>query len=255
MERPGDTAAHFSRLAERYAASESHAAGDDLAIVRAFAAPRASDRHLDVATGAGHTALRIAPDVALTVASDVAPGMLASARRLAEGRGLANLRTLFADAARLPFRDGSLDLVTCRIAPHHFPDLGAFLAETARVLAPGGRAVIEDSLAPDDRAERAFLHEIEARRDPTHLRSLTRGEWRESFLSAGLRVIDEKVHHLSRGYDAWMERSGLAQAEIAELSDRILATDEPVRAPFFRVESGRITRFVDDKLIVRLERA
>jgi hypothetical protein len=51
-----DTAAHFSRQAEAYAASPSHARGADLDIVAEFAAPGADDICLDVACGPGHTA-------------------------------------------------------------------------------------------------------------------------------------------------------------------------------------------------------
>ena len=63
---------------------------------------------LDVATGAGHTALAFAPHVAKVTATDITDEMLAEARKLAESRGLANVRTLFAKAEDLPFPDTSL---------------------------------------------------------------------------------------------------------------------------------------------------
>jgi SAM-dependent methyltransferase len=47
-----------------------------------------------------------------------------------------------ADVAALPFRGGVFDGALCTLAVHHFPDLGAVLAEARRVLAPRGRLVI-----------------------------------------------------------------------------------------------------------------
>ncbi len=82
--------------------------------------------------------------------------------------------------AALPFADAShgagFDLVTCRIAPHRFADVPAFLAKVTRVLAPGGRFVLEDSQAPNDPEIAAFLEDLERRRDPTHVHSLSEVE-------------------------------------------------------------------------------
>jgi SAM-dependent methyltransferase len=48
------------------------------------------------------------------------------------------------DVAKLPYRDGSVDLVVSTLSQHHWPDRPAALAELARVLAPGGRIWIYD---------------------------------------------------------------------------------------------------------------
>ena len=98
---------------------------------------------LDVATGAGHTALAFAPHVAKVTATDITEEMLAQAKKLAASRGLGNVKTVPAKAEDLPFPDMSFDLVTCRLAAHHFADVAAFAAEAFRVLIPerpaGGR--------------------------------------------------------------------------------------------------------------------
>ncbi len=181
-----DTAAHFSRQAEAYAASPSHARGADLEIVAEFANPGPADHCLDIACGPGHTALRMARAAGLVIAADIAPGMLETTRRLAAQRGLDNVLVQYAEAAALPFAD-----------------VPGFLAEVARVLAPAGRFVLEDSLAPDDPDTAAFLEDLEKRRDPTHVHSLSGAEWRAAFAGAGLRVTDETV---------WAKRDGLGQA-------------------------------------------
>ena len=90
--------------------------------------PKPSWQALDVATGAGHTAAAFAPHVTRVIASDLTAEMLVEAAKLAKGKGLANMETAPADAEALPFEDARFDLVTCRIAPHHFPDIPTFRA-------------------------------------------------------------------------------------------------------------------------------
>jgi SAM-dependent methyltransferase len=57
-----------------------------------------------------------------------------------------------ADACRLPFPDASFERVLCIEAMFHFASRGAFFAEAARVLAPGGVMVASDILLLDDDA-------------------------------------------------------------------------------------------------------
>ena len=161
--RSRDTAAQFSRQAQAYAESPSHARGADLDILLDFARPAAGERCLDLATGPGHTALRVAAEADLVVGFDIAPGMVEMARRRAAETGAANLRVLVGEVHALPFPAGTFDLVTCRIAPHHFADVPGALAEAARVLRPNGRLVVEDSGYPGHRTPRVaatFDHRV-----------------------------------------------------------------------------------------------
>src|SRR5262245_49326554 len=119
----------FGEAAADYAASEVHASGPSLARLVELVDPKPSWRVLDIGTGAGHTALAFAPRVARVTASDVTEAMLAEAKELAAARGLVNFRTARARAEDLPFPDMSFDLVTCRLAVHHFEYTGAFAEE------------------------------------------------------------------------------------------------------------------------------
>ena len=56
-------------------------------------------------------------------ATDITQEMLDMVKGEAAKRGLANIRTAYAKAEALPFEDESFDLVTCRIAPHHFDSI------------------------------------------------------------------------------------------------------------------------------------
>jgi demethylmenaquinone methyltransferase/2-methoxy-6-polyprenyl-1,4-benzoquinol methylase len=81
------------------------------------------------------------------VGADLSAGMLA-----ANGEGTPVVE---ADAARLPFPDGTFDGVVCGYALRNFTDLEATLAESARVLRPGGRLAALEVDAPASRLLRA----------------------------------------------------------------------------------------------------
>ena len=84
-------------------------------------------------------------------------------------------------AEDLPFADGAFDIAVTRIAPHHFDDVAAAVAELARVT--GDLVIVEDTLYVSEQVEQA-----EQLRDPTHVRSYSEEEWRAFLEGAGLEV-------------------------------------------------------------------
>jgi SAM-dependent methyltransferase len=102
---------------------------------------------LDVASGAGGPALRIAAATGCGVTGiDVHDQAVATARTLASERGLSRVaRFECADAQQpLPFPDASFDAITCIDAINHLPDRPRVVGECARVLRPGGRLLFTD---------------------------------------------------------------------------------------------------------------
>jgi ubiquinone/menaquinone biosynthesis C-methylase UbiE len=98
---------------------------------------------LDAACGTGRYALRLAEAGARVCGVDASEEMLAHARRKATESGIAvDLHHGRLDA--LPFADESFDLVVSALALCHVPAVGTVMREFARVLRPGGRAVISD---------------------------------------------------------------------------------------------------------------
>ena len=69
---------------------------------------------------------------------DYSPDMMAQAQRRAGNLGLCNVQFQQGDVGRLPFADGSFDLVLSLNGFHAFPDKNAAYRETFRVLRPGG---------------------------------------------------------------------------------------------------------------------
>lgn len=216
----------FGPRAEAYVTSADHDAPDELALLVAAADPQPGWLAVDVATGGGHTALAFAPAVARVVATDLTPEMLAAARRLAADRGVP-LSFAAAAAERLPFAAGSVDLVTCRIAPHHFEDPFRFVAEAARVLRVGGVLVVQDHVVPDDAAVAGWIDDFERRRDPSHRRALSEPEWRAAFAAAGLAVTSVRVIRKTHDLVVWAERQGAA---VEPLRARLLAAPPAVAA-------------------------
>ncbi|MBC8098796.1 MAG: methyltransferase domain-containing protein [Armatimonadetes bacterium] len=185
----------FSQYAERYVQSTTHAVGADLQRLVELAQPQPTDLALDIATGGGHTALVFAPLVASVVAGDISAEMLVASRRNHIAKGALNLTYANTDAEKLAFADNSFDLVTCRIAPHHFPDVYRFVVECARVLKPGGRLVIMDQTVPEDDAAARYIDAFERLRDPSHHRIYSESEWRGTYLDAGLTIISSELTH------------------------------------------------------------
>ena len=124
----------FGANARTYITSQPHAKGASLQRLVELVEPQPDWQALDIATAAGHTAFAFAPHVSHVRATDITPQMLDVAREQAATRGIDNVTVEHADADNLPYADGQFDLLTCRIAPHHFPDIGAFLRESVRVL-------------------------------------------------------------------------------------------------------------------------
>lgn len=208
----------FGDYAERYVTSQVHAEGEDLNRLLSMAAPQAHWRVLDVATGGGHTALKFAPHAAHVVASDLTPRMLRAARKFITGQGMTNVSYSAADGENLPFAAGSFDAVTCRIAPHHFPDCFRFVRECARVIKPGGIFLVEDHVHPESDAAARYIDAFEKLRDPSHNRAYAEYEWRGMFLDAGLVI--EQVELLTKEGGKllpWAERQSCGPEVIERL--------------------------------------
>ena len=91
-----------------------------LEVILNFADPKGTEKTLDIATGTGFTAFALAPKVSQVFATDLTPEMVAKASELAQEQAIENVAFSVAAAESLPFTTASLDLVTCRLAPHHF---------------------------------------------------------------------------------------------------------------------------------------
>ena len=184
----------FSQHADYYAQSNSHAEGDTLRVLLDLAEPKGTEKTLDIATGTGFTAFAFALKVAHVVATDLTPEMVLKAAELADERKIKNLAFSVAAAESLPFAEASLDLVTCRLAPHHFQDVRAFLSEVHRVLRTNGLFCMTDSVSPESEKLRVWQNRVEKLRDDSHVYGYPPSAWDTMIKDAGFSI--ERTAHV-----------------------------------------------------------
>jgi ubiquinone/menaquinone biosynthesis C-methylase UbiE len=218
----------YGSVGDAYVKSVGHATGSDLQRMVELAAPRPTDCLLDIATGGGHVARVFAPLVADVVASDLTPEILAE---------------------ELPFGHASFDIVTCRIAPHHFPNPDRFVAEASRVLRPSGRFVLVDSTVPEGDPG-AFFNRFELLHDQSHVRSLTVEAWIGLIENAGLTATNVESFRKRHDFDDWTSRSLMADDDKAVLGRMMQEADDTVRGKFaVEVSDGNLVAFADTKTL------
>jgi len=241
----------FGLNAERYVSSTDHSKGESLDRMLELVDPERDWRVLDIATGGGHTALAFAPRVREVVASDLTQEMLDAAERFIRGKGVSNVRFTEADACSLPFQDAEFDLVTCRVAPHHFPDCARFVREMARVLKPNRIAAVIDNLVPEDRPTADYINDFEKFRDPSHVRAYTAPEWLQFFRAAGFQIEATEMFRKARGFEAWAGLQTVSEPVKAELKRR-LETAPPGAAEALAPEwrEGKLFFYLTEILVV-----
>ena len=248
------TGGRWEKAAEAYATGE-HKAGRELELVVEYAAPTGKERVLDIGTGAGHTALTLAPRVADVVLTDPVDAMLATARRLFQTAGLWNAQFVRASAEQLPFPKASFDIVTTRLSAHHFDDVALAMSQVARVLRPGGIFIFVDTTAPEDPESAAYQDEVELLRDPTHRRIYAEREWIAFCEKAGLHVEKQEVVHKAHDFEPWLERGGEDAATQERVRARFLgAPASAIRDLEIVTVDGHVKSFTDRKLVLSARR-
>ncbi len=237
----------FGRQAHLYAQSTAHRSGEGLDILTEHLAQ--GGRHdliVDVGTGAGFTAFAAAPYAQRVIATDITPQMLAQARKLAGERGLDNVGALLAEAESLPLKDGSVDVVTCRQAAHHFHNLPRALAEARRILKPGGAFLFTDPVSPENDYDDWWLNDVEVRRDPTHIRDLRVSEWRALLAKTGFTVTHTAMARVYHEFNDWVRRANTPAQNVEPLRrDFQSARPSVVEAFGIRQEDGAFYYYWD----------
>jgi ubiquinone/menaquinone biosynthesis C-methylase UbiE len=187
----------FTRQAVPFSTAATITDENALKLIVAAGQPAPDQTMLDVACGGGIVVCAFAPHVRHATGIDMTPAMLERAASLATGRSLANVGFQQGDAAALPYPDATFGIVTTRFSFHHFPDPLTVLREMRRVCAPGGRIVVVDMYASEDRAKAAAWNQLERLRDPSHVRCLSLSELRELFHAAELPTPETTFYKLS----------------------------------------------------------
>ena len=167
--RPGDVAAMFDAVAERYDLLNDILSGGQVRLWRRAVArivgAGPGERVLDVAAGTGTSSLTFTAAGADCVACDFSLGMLRAGRsRLGERETGGRLGFVAGDALRLPFRDETFDAVTISFGLRNVAGPRTALAEMCRVTRPGGRLVVCEfstiTIDPLDKLYRRYLKHV-----------------------------------------------------------------------------------------------
>ena len=224
----------FGEHAVKYRGSRTHLGGENLEIVERYVAKEGHHygHGVDIATGAGFTAFAIAPFTNTVIATDLTAQMLEQVKAIREERGVTNVERARVAAESLPFKDVSLDLLTCRTAPHHFLDLPAWLDEVSRVLKPGGVFVMADTTSPEEPEIAEWMNDVELRRDPSHILNLSPSQWRDAVEEVGLVVTDWELCPVHLEFYDWTQRSGTSDSDTQELRQDFQSASPEVKAAF-----------------------
>ncbi len=241
----------YGAHAQGYVTSAVHAQGESLKRLVELIQPQADWRALDVSTGGGHTALAFAPFVREVIASDLTPQMLEAAEKFIRGQGVMNVEFKIADAENLPFGDGEFDLVTNRIALHHYPDAVKAIQEMARVLKQGGVLGFTDNTVPPSKQLGGIINHFEKVRDPSHNWCYPIERLSRYFEQAGLQVTHTEEASKEMEFETWANRMGCTDETKKELR-RLLDTAPPEALEFFkpRLENDKLWFSIREAILI-----
>jgi SAM-dependent methyltransferase len=163
--------------------------------------------------------------------------------------GMENVHFIQSSADHLPLAENSVSLLTCRIAPHHFPSVPGFLEEVGRVLEPQGHGVIIDSVVPAEEPVDRFINEVEFLRDPSHIRSYTLEQWLAFIEKSSLEIVSVELFERTHMFVEWAGRTGLDELEIKVVEHRFREASPDIRERL-KVqldERGRVLSYTDEK--------
>ena len=194
-------------------------------------APKGQDSVLEVAAGTCACGRSFAPLVQSVVCLDATPSMLQIGKQEAEKSHLNNMT----------FLNDSFTIVFSRLAFHHFTDTDVVFSEMVRVLKPGGKLVMIDMEAADEKM-RQTEDEIETLRDPSHVKNMSKNEMLELFTAHSLQIEQCETTEIQQKLNNWLALTRTPEPirqKITELMKSELAGEEKTGfSPY--VENGKI---------------
>ena len=183
--------------------------------------PQSADSVLEVASGTCACGRSIAPFVRNVTCLDVTEAMLNVGKSKAEEENINNMIFVKGCAENLPFLDNSFDIVISRLAFHHFSDVKVPFKEMVRVLKKGGKFVLIDMEATEEKL-RIIEDEIETLRDPSHIKNLSKREILELYNKNSLNVTKMESTNISVSLENWMNFTGTPENIKVKIREKML---------------------------------
>lgn len=244
----------FGKNAEKYVASESHAKASDLSEMIEWLNLKSTHVALDIATGGGHVTKALSPHVGHVFSTDLTHQMLGAAKKHLD-LTCHNVWYVLADSEFLPFLEETFDIVVCRIAAHHFPNPAKFVDEVGRVLKPGGRFLLIDNVAPEDRQLDEFMNKLEKLRDESHVRCYSTLEWNGWFEKAGLVEKQSILRKKTHNFPVWVRRTTETEEQVQKVEEHILTAEMELQTYFsVTMEQDQIKSLQIDEWMVMLQK-
>ncbi len=228
---------NFDDSAMNYFESSDHKIGDDLDFCKRYFKGIKFNKLLDVATAAGHFSKVFKAN--LKVAADISINMLKVAK---EKNALKNV--VLCNAEEMPFNNNVFDIVTCRIALHHFHYPSNFFKETYRVLKKNGFFVLIDNIVDIDEY---YLNKIELIRDKTHIKSLTVQEIL-SLADKKFRLLSFKNIFKKHNFYEWATRLNPTQDNLNDIEQAFFDLPEYLKQELrVEIDGKKIISYTDKK--------
>lgn len=243
----------FSKHKQSYIDSATHKNQSDLEAIISWLKPDRSQKALDIATGGGHVAKALSSHYGTVFATDLTKDMLQNSASHLTGH--TNIEYVVADAENLPFIDESFNVVTCRIAPHHFPNPDTFIREVNRVMKQNGQFLMIDNIAPEDDALDEFYNTFEKKRDYSHVRALKVSEWETLFHQHDFTIKKRLTRKKNMPFPDWVKRTLQKENDRQAVESYFLQASPEARNHFsVEIRSGSVVSFTIDEYMVLVEK-
>ncbi len=184
---------------------------------------------LDLGTGGGRLALRVAPKVKEAIGVDISKNMIEIAN--SKKGNLSNVSFEVADATQMRFPDGYFDLIVSAGMFEYLSDPAPFLKEAARVLKDDGELIFTCHQRNPFPRLNYFQQKMARKVLPHHFASSA------SFCVANLNMRETLFQ---KAYHRWKDmRAALLHAGFSDLRYRTTFLSLPTHLFFWGSESGR----------------
>ena len=200
----------FTRAAHAFA--ERSAGRFDVLNPVEFSRTQSGEVVIEVGGGTGNFISKFEELASVAVVFDLTLEMLGVARERFPGLAL-----VAAEGERLPVRSRSVDLAMTAQALHHIWRPVEVLKELRRVVAPGGRVLVMDSVSTERKEEMEAMNELDTLRDPSHAAFRSPTTMKVIVRTAGLEIVDEHLSVSKQLLSEWMWPGEFADGTIEKV--------------------------------------